>query len=98
MHTRLGPRVRQLGTECLTALEQLLLRRLTLVVRQRLACAQHGVEGTGDLGVPILGGVLIEEGRGGGGVPEPAHRLVGGRAGGRGEGGAGVADPPSNAG
>ncbi len=60
--------------------------------------AQHGVKGTGDLGVAVVGGVLVEQGGGGGGVAEPAHELLGGRAGGRGEGGAGVADSPSNAG
>ena len=44
----------------------------------------------GDVGVAAVRGVLVEQGRGGGGVAQPAHQFLGGGAGGRGEGGAGV--------
>jgi hypothetical protein len=39
-----------------------------------------GVEGTGDLGVAVVRGVLVEQG-GGGGVAQSAHQILGGGAG-----------------
>jgi hypothetical protein len=44
-------------------------------------CAQHGVEGAGDLRVAVVRGVLVEQSGGGEGVAEPAHRPLDGRAG-----------------
>jgi hypothetical protein len=49
-------------------------------------------EPAGDLGVSSLGGVLVAEGSGGGGVPEPAHEFGEGGAGLGGEDGPGVSE------
>jgi len=51
--------------------------------RDDLAAGSESVESTGDLGIPVGDGVLVDEGCGGGGVPEAVHQLGGARPGGR---------------
>jgi hypothetical protein len=54
--------------------------------------AEEAVDAVGDLVVALGGGVVVDEGCSGRGVPEPGHELPGRRAGGGRPGVAGVAE------
>jgi hypothetical protein len=56
-----------------------------------VACGGELAEGVGDLGVAVVGGVLVAQGGLGGGVAEAVHEFGEGGAGVGGEDGAGVA-------